>query len=170
MKTLLPFAVCTCHCQSSNIQYTSTQSRCPGCTLLVSLGTFLAPEVVRNTSAGVRYRPFMGNTHENGSCLLREVQWKQSGTGLRISCANAQHFGLDRWITLIGDSTGSQRGLDVGRRTCHTFRIVICMPTVAWIVSNMAVGKITIGHIAEEAIVLEGVVGDLVTIADEVAE
>src|SRR5207244_3084319 len=119
---------------------------------------------------GVRYRPFMGNTHENGSCLLREVQWRQSGTGLRISCANAQHFGLGRRIALVSNATGSQRGLDVGWRTCHTFRVVIPMPAVAWIVSNMAVGKIAIGHITEEAIVLEGVVGDLVTIADEVAE
>src|SRR5258708_20662552 len=48
--------------------------------------------------------------------------------------------------------------------------VVVPVPAVAWIVRNMAVSEITVGHVAEEAIILEEVVGNLIAVADEVAD
>src|SRR5258708_7349455 len=48
--------------------------------------------------------------------------------------------------------------------------VVVPVPAVAWIVRAMAVSEITVGHVAEEAIILEEVVGNLVAVADEVAD
>ncbi len=48
--------------------------------------------------------------------------------------------------------------------------VEVPVPAVAWIALDMAVSEITVGHVAEEAIILEEVVGNLVTVADEVAD
>lgn len=137
---------------------------------LLALVVVVTPGIVRDTDAGIVHGLLVGNGHEDRSRLLGIVQWGKSSTGLWVCDSDTQHLRLHIEITLISHSAASQLDLDVLGRSRHTTGVTVPVPAVARIVKDMAIGKVTVGGVAEEAVVSEFVVDNLVAEAGEVAD